>query len=104
MPGPGGQAYAPYRSYLAAFYKERWRNRPSSLSAASAGVTVEIVIARDGRLLDWRVKESSGVRELDQSIKDLIPRYTKLLPLPEGSTDPQRTFRIQFTLEADTPT
>jgi TonB family protein len=103
MPGPGGQAYAPYRSYLAAFYKERWRNKPSAIPANSPGVMVEIVIARDGRLVDWRVTQGSGSRELDQSIKDLIPRYPKLLPLPEGSTDPQRTFRILFTLEADTP-
>ena len=103
MPGPGGQAYAPYRSYLAAFYKERWRNKPSAISANSPGVMVEIVIARDGRLVDWRVTQGSGSRELDQSIKDLIPRYPKLLALPEGSTDPQRTFRILFTLEADTP-
>jgi TonB family protein len=103
MPGPGGQAYAPYRSYLAAFYKERWRNKPASISSASAGVMVEIIIARDGRLLDWRVTQSSGVRELDQSVKDLLPKYPRLLPLPEGSTDPQRTFRILFTLEADTP-
>ena len=103
MPGPGGQAYAPYRSYLAAFYKERWRNKPSAIPANSPGVMVEIVISRDGRLVDWRVTQGSGSRELDQSIKDLIPRYPKLLPLPEGSTDPQRTFRILFTLEADTP-
>ncbi len=103
MPGPGGQAYAPYRSYLAAFYKERWR-KPTSIAAASAGVTVEIVIARDGRLADWRVVQGSGFRDLDQSIKDLIQRYPKLLPLPEGSTDPQRTFKIVFTLEADSST
>jgi TonB family protein len=103
MPGPGGQAYAPYRSYLAAFYKERWRNKPSAIPANSPGVMVEIVIARDGRLVEWHVTQGSGSRELDQSVKDLIPRYPKLLPLPEGSTDPQRTFRVLFTLEADTP-
>jgi colicin import membrane protein len=103
MPGPGGQAYAPYRSYLAAFYKERWR-KPTSIAAATAGVTVEVVIARDGRLADWRVVRGSGFRELDQSIKDLIQRYPRLLPLPEGSTDPQRTFKILFTLEADSST
>ena len=103
MPGPGGQAYAPYRSYLAAFYKERWR-KPTSIAAATAGVTVEVVIARDGRLADWRVVQGSGFRELDQSIKDLIQRYPRLLPLPEGSTDPQRTFKILFTLEADSST
>lgn len=31
IPGPGGQAYAPYISYLGAFYRERWR-KPRAVS------------------------------------------------------------------------
>lgn len=103
MPGPGGQAYAPYGSYLGAFYKERWR-KPSSISARSAYVGVEIDVARDGRVVDMRMEEKSGHRALDDSVRDVIQRYKQLRPLPDGTTDAKRTFRIKFTLEADSNT
>ncbi len=103
MPGLGGQAYAPYGSYLGAFYKERWR-KPSSISARSASVGVEIDVARDGRLVDMRMEEKSGHRALDDSVRDVIQRYKQLQPLPDGTTDAKRTFRIKFTLEADSKT
>ena len=103
MPGPGGQAYAPYGSYLGAFYKERWR-KPSSIAARSAFVGVEIDISRDGRVVDMRIEEKSGFRELDDSVRDVILRYKQLRPLPDGTTDAKRTFRIKFTLEADSNT
>ena len=99
MPGPGGQAYAPYGSYLGAYYKERWR-KPSALSVRSASIVVELVIARDGRVVDSKF-EKSGYRELDDSVAELIRNNQKLRPLPDGTTDAQRTFRIKFTLEAD---
>ena len=103
MPGPGGQAYAPYGSYLGAFYKERWR-KPSSITARSAYVGVEIDVARDGRVVDMRMEEKSGHRALDDSVRDVIQRYKQLRPLPDGTTDAKRTFRIKFTLEADSNT
>lgn len=98
-PGPGGQAYAPYGSYLGAFYKQYWK-KPAALTVSTASVVVEVVIARDGRLLDSKV-EKSGYREIDDSVAALIRRYPQLRPLPDGTTDAQRTFRIKFTLDAD---
>jgi TonB family protein len=103
MPGPGGQAYAPYGSYLGAFYKERWR-KPSAASARSSFVVAEVDVARDGRVLDWRLAEKSGQRDLDDSVSAVLRNYRQLRPLPEGTPDAQRTFRIKFTLEADTNT
>ena len=102
MPGPGGQAYAPYGSYLGDFYKQYW-HKPSALSVRSASIVVEVVIARDGRLLDSKF-EKSGYRELDDSVISLIRNYQQLRPLPDSTTDAQRTFRIKFTLEADSNT
>lgn len=103
MPGPGGQAYAPYGAYLGAFYKERWR-KPTAASTRSAYAVAEVDVARDGRVVDWRLTEKSGQRELDDSVSAVLRRYPQLRALPEGTTDAQRTFRIKFTLEADTNT
>jgi len=102
MPGPGGQAYAPYGSYLGAFFKGRWR-KPSALAVRSASVVVELTVARNGRVLDSKF-EKSGYRELDDSVVEVIRRYPQLRPLPEGTTDAQRTIRIRFTLQADSNT
>jgi len=59
-------------------------------------------VARDGRLLRAEVLEKSGIRELDDSVNDVIQRYRRLEPLPPGSTDSERTFRIKFRLEGGT--
>lgn len=101
IPGPGGQAYAPYISYLGAFYRERWR-RPRSVSRANPTVGATIEVAKDGTVLNWKLTDPSGLREMDDSVKELLRKYTKLLPLPETTKDPKRIFTIQFRLEADT--
>lgn len=101
MPGPGGEAYAPYISYLGRFYKERWRS-PRASTRKSAYVGASVTIARDGSVVSWDVIEPSGLREVDDSVRDVLKRYAKLRPLPEGSKDSQRRFTIQFRLDADT--
>ncbi len=100
MPGPGGQAYGPYISYLGLFYRERWKSpRSSSRSKAYVGASVEI--AKDGTVLDWKITDSSGIREVDDSVREVLKRYSKLRALPETTTDPKRLFTIQFRLDAD---
>ncbi len=101
IPGPGGQAYAPYISYLGAFYKERWRRpRTATRSTSSVGATIEV--AKDGTILDYKLTDPSGQREMDESVREVLRKYPKLLPLPETTKDSKRIFTIQFRLEADT--
>ena len=100
-PGGGGEAWIGYATYLKSFYEVRWR-RPSSLPAPVAYVGVSITVARDGRLLRAEVLDKSGIRELDNSVQEVIQRYRQLEPLPSGSTDSERTFRIKFRLEGGT--
>lgn len=103
MPGPGGEAYAPYATYLHAFFRQRWIS-PNSISKPTASVGVSIEIARDGTLLNWKLIEPSGLRELDESVRTVLKRYSKLRPLPEGTRDPSRTFTIQFVVDGDSKT
>lgn len=100
-PGGGGEVWIGYATYLKSFYEVRWR-RPSSLPAPVAYVGVSITVARDGRLLRAEVLDKSGIRELDNSVNEVIQRYRQLEPLPSGSTDSERTFRIKFRLEGGT--
>ena len=73
-----------------------------SLPAPVAYVGVSITVARDGRLLRAEVLEKSGIRELDDSVNEVIQRHRRLEPLPPGSSDSERTFRIKFRLEGGT--
>jgi membrane protein involved in colicin uptake len=100
MPGPGGQAYAPYISYLGLFYRERWKN-PRSTSRSKAYVGASVEIAKDGTVVDWKLTDPCGIREVDDSVREVLKRYQRLRPLPGTTTDPKRLFTIQFRLDAD---
>jgi protein TonB len=101
IPGPGGAAYASYDLYLKKLYETAWVP-PQAGRGNEPAVEVEIVIARDGTVLSHRVVKPSGRRELDSSVNTVLRRVTKARPLPEGSTDAKRTFRINFNL-TETP-
>lgn len=100
-PGGGGEVWVGYGTYLKTFYEARWR-RPSSLPVPVAYVGIAITVARDGRLVRFELVEKSGIKSLDDSVLEVIQRYRNLEPLPSGSTDPERTFRIKFRLEGTT--
>lgn len=97
-PGGGGEVWMGYGSYLKAFYEARWR-RPGSLPVSVAYVGISITIGRDGRLVRFELVEKSGIRTLDDSVLEVIQRYRTLEPLPAGTSDVERTFRIKFKLE-----
>ncbi len=103
MPGPGGAAYAPYGSYLMAFYKLRWK-KPTTLSVDHGVVEAEITVQRNGRVSAFRLVNPSGIRALDDSVREVLDRNRDLRPLPEGTTDPERRITIRFDLSAASPT
>ncbi len=99
MPGPGGAAYAPYLSWLQTFLYEQWR-RPSTSPRQQEWVGMEIVIARNGTVLSFRVTRSSGIRSLDASAEEVFRRNRKLRPLPDEFTEPRLVVPVKFVLEA----
>ena len=103
MPGPGGAAYAPYGSYLMAFYKLRWK-KPTTLNVDHGEVEAEITVQRNGRVSAFRLVKPSGMRALDDSVREVLDRNRDLRPLPEGTTDSERRITIRFDLSASAPT
>lgn len=97
-PGGGGEVWMGYASYLKAFYETRWE-RPTTLTKPVAYVGVSITVTRSGQLKDYQIVERSGIPSLDDSVVAVLRRFRQLAPLPEGSQDPERTFRIKFRLE-----
>jgi len=103
MPGPGGAAYAPYGSYLMAFYKLRWK-KPTTLNVDHGEVEAEITVQRNGRVSAFKLINPSGIRALDDSVREVLERNRDLRPLPDGTTDTERRITIRFDLSAASPT
>jgi TonB family protein len=97
IPGPGGVAYASYGLYLKKLYEGAWIP-PMAGRGDEPIVEVEIVIAKDGTVLSSRVIKPSGRRELDNSINNALKRVRKARPLPEGTKDEKRLFKLEFNL------
>jgi len=97
VPGPGGQAYVGYGLYLKKIYEEAWIP-PTAAKDNEPVVEVEIVVAKDGRVLSGQILKRSGNANLDRSVQNTLSRVKKVRPFPEGSTDEKRTFKINFNL------
>jgi TonB family protein len=97
LPGPGGQAYVGYAIFLKKLYEEAWIP-PTAARDNEPIVSVEIVVAKDGRVLSSRILKASGNSNLDRSVESTLKRVKEVHPLPEGSTDEKRTFKLNFNL------
>jgi colicin import membrane protein len=97
LPGPGGQAYVGYGIYLKKLYEEAWIP-PTAARDNEPIVSVEIVVANDGRVLSSRILKGSGNSNLDRSVESALKRVKEVHPFPEGSRDEKRTFKLNFNL------
>ena len=97
IPGPGGAAYASYHLALHKIYENAWIP-PTASRGNEPMVEVEVVIRKDGRVLERRILKKSGRAELDRSVQNTLNRVGTVPPFPAGSTDERRTFRFNFDL------
>ena len=98
--GTGGEAYANYSQAIKTIYTEAWLT-PDDVADDAATVRVEVTIARDGRIVSSSVLKRSGISSLDKSVQAALDRVERrrLPPFPEGASDTQRTFKINFNLK-----
>jgi len=98
--GTGGEAYANYSQAIKSIYTEAWIT-PDDVTDDAATVHVEVTIARDGRIVPPAVLKRSGISSLDKSVQAALDRVARrgLPPFPEGTSDTQRTFKINFNLK-----
>ena len=93
IPGPGGEAYAPYASFVVQVYRSAWS--PSS-AVADRSVRAQVVILRDGTVESFEIIKRSGDSALDKSVERL-KSIRSVAPFPAGALDEKRTFVIRFT-------
>lgn len=99
VPGPGGAAYANYAQVVKSVYTQAWI-APDDVSDDNVTTKVKVTIARDGTVVSARIVTKSGSAEVDRSVQQTLNRVQFVAPFPEGATDAERTFTINFNLKA----
>jgi TonB family protein len=97
--GPGGEAYASYRSFVFAAYDNEWQVQ-NDVADDDASVVARVVVHRTGRIISAEISERSGLPALDKSVRRALDAVRSLPPFPEGARDQERTFGIEFSLKA----
>ena len=98
-PGPGGAAYANYAQFVKSVYEDAW-TVADELTDESSTAKVTVTIAKSGHVLSARLERPSGNPTLDRSVQRALDKVRFIAPFPEGATDQQRTFLINFNLKA----
>lgn len=99
MPGNSSAAYANYAEVVKSVYQQAWVP-PSHAANDEANTKVRVTIARDGTVISARIIEPSGDASVDASVRRTLERVQFIAPFPEGSTDKERTYIINFNLKA----
>ncbi len=99
MPGSGGgQAEVNYGDFVLAKYDAAWI-APAEVDDNEAIVKARVVIARNGNVVSAEIIKASRNATLDKSVRRAL-ELKFIQPFPEGSTDSQRTFIINFNLKS----
>lgn len=98
-PGGGGLPYANFARAVYSIYYNAW-HPPATISNENVVTRAEVVVARDGTVISARIVSPSGEPTMDASVRQVLERVKHLVPLPEESTETQRTLRIVFDLKA----
>ena len=99
MPGDSTVAYANYASVVKSIYDRAW-TLPDSIANDDENVKVTVTIARDGTVISSRIIEKAGDAPVDKSVQRTLDRVTFIAPLPDGATDKERSYTINFNPKA----
>jgi len=94
-PGDSSAATASYASAVKSIYDAAW-TLPDSVANDDENVKVSVTIASDGTVISSRIIMPSGDASVDNSVQRTLDRVTFIAPFPDGATDKQRTYTINF--------
>jgi protein TonB len=99
MPGTGSVSYANYASVVKSIYERAWTT-PDDTASDDAISKVSVTISRDGTVISSRILNPSGDARVDTSVQRTLDRVSFIAPFPDGATEKERTFIINFNLKA----
>jgi periplasmic protein TonB len=94
MPGNSSVAYANYATVVKSVYEQAWI-LPNDVTDG-ANTKVSVTIANDGTVISARIITPSGDAGLDASVQRTLERVKSIAPFPEGATEKERTYIINF--------
>lgn len=99
MRGEGSVSYANYALAVKSIYDQAW-TPPENMAIDDANTKVSVTISRDGRVVSSRIISRSGDARVDASVQRALDRVNFVAPFPDGATEAQRTFIINFNPQA----
>jgi len=99
MPGTSSVSYANYASIVKSIYEREW-TPPDSSASDDANVKVKVVISRDGSVESATIIGASGDSSVDGSVQRTLDHVTFIAPFPDGATENEKTFILNFNLKA----
>ncbi len=95
MPGNSSVSYANYASVVRSIYDENW-NLPDHIDNDEEITKASVTIASDGTVITARIVTPSGDASVDDSVQSVLERVKEIAPFPDGATDKERTYIINF--------
>ena len=101
MPGTGSGGSGPvnYRQAVLGAFDDAW-NPPAEITDNVAVAVARITVHRSGKLTDARIIKGSNNALMDRSVQSALEAVKSLPPFPQGATDLERVFNIEFNLKA----
>ena len=98
MPGTGTAAYASYDSAVKSAYYQAWMQiLLDTVAKDGENVIVHVTIANDGTVLSASIVTPSGDPKVDESVRRTLERVKFIAPFPEGATEKERPYTINFS-------
>jgi protein TonB len=99
MPGTSSVSYASYASIIKSIYTQAW-TPPDNAANDEANTKVSVTVSSDGTVVESHILGASGDSSVDASVQRTLDRVTFIAPFPDGSTEKEKTFIINFNLKA----
>jgi protein TonB len=91
--GKGRGRFAGYTDIITATIQEKYQQPPTLSDDLEYAVMCELVLDEQGRVLQFRLLNSSGSLLFDQSALDALSKLSQVRPPPEGM---DRTVIVKF--------
>ncbi|MEO7297911.1 MAG: TonB C-terminal domain-containing protein [Verrucomicrobiota bacterium] len=95
----GGQAEINYGDFVLSKYDAAWI-APTDVDDNQSIVKARVVIARNGNVISSEIIKGSRNQILDKSVRRALDSVSFIQRFPEGSSDSQRTYIINFNLKS----
>jgi len=102
VPGSSSVAYANYANVVRSVYEQALQpNLPSQVARNNENTKVRVVIASDGTVISSEIISPSGDSSWDDSVQRTLNQVTVIAPFPNGATEKERTYTINFNPEVE---